>query len=85
MSSARRVPETRLMGEGELSADDAGRALRRYGGWHLLRDALVRFRYGDGFSHARALACSCAWRGAPTNRPQRAGQQAGGLRRTAGW
>jgi YihY family inner membrane protein len=55
MSSARRVPETRLLGEGELSADHAWRVLRRYGGWRLLRDALVRFRYGDGFSHARAL------------------------------
>jgi YihY family inner membrane protein len=40
----------------ELSADDAYHALRRYGRWHLLRDAFVRFRYGDGFSHARALA-----------------------------
>jgi YihY family inner membrane protein len=55
MSSARRVPETRLLGGEELSADHAWRALRRYGGWHLLRDALVRFRFGDGFSHARAL------------------------------
>jgi YihY family inner membrane protein len=55
MSSARRVPETRLLGEDELSADHAWRVLRRYGGWRLLRDALVRFRYGDGFSHARAL------------------------------
>jgi uncharacterized BrkB/YihY/UPF0761 family membrane protein len=55
MSSARRVPETRLLGQEELSADDAWRALRRYGGWRLLRNALVRFRYGDGFSHARAL------------------------------
>jgi YihY family inner membrane protein len=55
MSSARRVPETRLLGQGELSADDAWRALRRYGSWRLLRDALVRFRSGDGFSHARAL------------------------------
>src|SRR6266545_1885769 len=55
MSSARRVPETRLMGAEELSADHAWRALRRYGGWRLLRDAFLRFRYGDGFSHARAL------------------------------
>src|SRR5690348_15606950 len=55
MSSTEPVPETRLMGEGELSADDAWRALRRYGGWRLARDAFVRFRYGDGFSHARAL------------------------------
>ena len=55
MSSTSRVPETRLLGEGELSADHAWHALRRYGGWRLLRDALVRFRSGDGFSHARAL------------------------------
>jgi YihY family inner membrane protein len=40
----------------ELSADDAYRALRRYGRWALVRDAFVRFRYGDGFSHARAFA-----------------------------
>jgi YihY family inner membrane protein len=44
-----------LLGGEELSADHAWRALRRYGGWRLLRDALVRFRSGDGFSHARAL------------------------------
>jgi YihY family inner membrane protein len=43
------------MGEDELSADDAWLALRHYGGWHLLHDAFLRFRYGDGFSHARAL------------------------------
>ena len=55
MSSTEPVPETRLMGEVELSSDHAWRALRRYGGWHLLRDAVIRFRYGDGFSHARAL------------------------------
>ncbi|SDY39265.1 YihY family inner membrane protein [Micromonospora pattaloongensis] len=56
MSSTRMVPETRLMADQELSADDAWHTLRRHGGWHLLRDAFVRFRYGDGFSHARALA-----------------------------
>lgn len=39
----------------ELSADDAWHTLRRYGGWELVRDAFQRFRYGDGFSHARAL------------------------------
>jgi YihY family inner membrane protein len=55
MSSTDRVPETWLLGEGELSADHAWRALRRYGGWPLLRDGIVRFRSGDGFSHARAL------------------------------
>jgi YihY family inner membrane protein len=44
------------MGDEELSADDAWHTLRRHGGWHLLRDAFVRFRYGDGFSHSRAFA-----------------------------
>ncbi|MCG5440593.1 YihY/virulence factor BrkB family protein [Micromonospora foliorum] len=56
MSSTRIVPETRLMADEELSADDAWRTLRRQGGWHLLRDAFIRFRYGDGFSHSRAFA-----------------------------
>jgi YihY family inner membrane protein len=40
----------------ELSADDAFLALRRYGRWPLVRDAFIRFRYGDGFSHSRAFA-----------------------------
>ena len=65
MSSARRVPETRLLGGEELSADHAWRALRRYGGWRLLRDALVRLRSGDGFSHARALALQLCLAGVP--------------------
>lgn len=56
MSSTRIVPETRLMNDEELSADDAWHTLRRHGGWHLLRDAFIRFRYGDGFSHSRAAA-----------------------------
>lgn len=56
MSSTRLVPETRLMSEEELSADDAWHTLRRQGGWSLLRDAFIRFRYGDGFSHSRAFA-----------------------------
>ena len=56
MSSTEPVPETRDMSGDELSADDALLALRRYGGWPLVRDAFLRFRYGDGFSHARAFA-----------------------------
>ncbi|MGW4499616.1 YihY/virulence factor BrkB family protein [Micromonospora sp. NPDC004336] len=56
MSSTRMVPETRLMPDEELNADDAWHTLRRHGGWHLLRDAFIRFRYGDGFSHSRAFA-----------------------------
>jgi YihY family inner membrane protein len=55
MSSTEPVPETRVMPGDQLSADDAVLALRHYGRWHLVRDAFVRFRYGDGFSHSRAL------------------------------
>jgi YihY family inner membrane protein len=56
VSSTEPVPETRDMSGDELSADDALLALRHYGRWPLVRDAFVRFRYGDGFSHARAFA-----------------------------
>lgn len=56
MSSTNRVPETRGADGDELSADDAVHTLRRYGSWHLARDAVIRFRYADGFSHARAFA-----------------------------
>jgi YihY family inner membrane protein len=56
VSSTSPVPETSDMSGDELSADDALLALRRYGRWPLIRDAFVRFRYGDGFSHARAFA-----------------------------
>src|SRR5215475_10271465 len=55
VSSTRRVPETSSMVREELSADDAWQALRRHGGWRLVGEAFQRFRYGDGFSHARAL------------------------------
>ncbi|MFB9444991.1 YihY/virulence factor BrkB family protein [Dactylosporangium vinaceum] len=55
MSSTRQVPETSSMSRDELSADDAWQALRHHGGWTLVREAFLRFRYGDGFSHARAL------------------------------
>jgi YihY family inner membrane protein len=55
VSSTEPVPETRMMPGDQLSADDAFLALRHYGRWHLVRDAFVRFRYGDGFSHSRAL------------------------------
>ncbi|MGW0502213.1 YihY/virulence factor BrkB family protein [Micromonospora sp. NPDC003241] len=56
MSSTKMVPETRLMSDEQLCADHAWQTLRREGRWHLLHDAFVRFRYGDGFSHARAFA-----------------------------
>ena len=56
MSSVTRVPQTRTMDGEELSADDARTTLRHYGRLKLVKDAFVRFRYGDGFSHSRALA-----------------------------
>jgi YihY family inner membrane protein len=51
MSVAQRVPET-----WELSGDDARETLRSTGRMKLVRDAFVRFRVSDGFSHARSLA-----------------------------
>jgi uncharacterized BrkB/YihY/UPF0761 family membrane protein len=51
MSSAQLVPET-----WELTGDDARRALRDAGRRQLLKDAFIRMRVADGFSHARSLA-----------------------------
>ena len=57
MSSVTRVPQTRTM---VFSDTTVGRrpheVLRHYGRLHLVKSAFVRFRYGDGFSHSRALA-----------------------------
>ena len=50
-----RVPQTRSMQEADLSADDARTTLRHYGRVALVKNSFVRFRYGDGFSHSRAL------------------------------
>jgi uncharacterized BrkB/YihY/UPF0761 family membrane protein len=51
MSTARLIPET-----WELSGDDAWETLRRTGRRRLLRDAGLRLRWADGFSHSRSLA-----------------------------
>jgi YihY family inner membrane protein len=56
MSTATLVPETSSMSGEQLSADDAMTTLRRYGGWKLVKDSFIRFRYADGFTNARALA-----------------------------
>jgi uncharacterized BrkB/YihY/UPF0761 family membrane protein len=48
-----------------LSADDAWHTVRRYGLRHLLGSAFTRFRYGDGFSHARAFALQLALAAGP--------------------
>ncbi len=55
MSSVTRVPETSSMEATDLTADDARETLRHYGSTKLVKDAFIRFRYGDGFSHSRAL------------------------------
>jgi YihY family inner membrane protein len=51
MSTATSVPETY-----ELEGDDALQTLRTTGWGRLLKDAFLRFRAADGFSHSRALA-----------------------------
>jgi len=51
VSTATPVPET-----WELTGDDAREMLLSHGRRHLLRDAFVRLRAADGFSHARSLA-----------------------------
>ena len=51
MSSANEIPET--FG---LSGDDAWVMLRKAGRLRLIRDAFMRLRAADGFSHARSIA-----------------------------
>lgn len=65
MSSVRAVPETQCMSGDDLSADDAWHALRDHGGWALVRASFVRFRYGDGFSHARGFGLQLALAAVP--------------------
>jgi YihY family inner membrane protein len=51
MSTAQLVPET-----WNLSGDDAFETLRVTGRRRLLKDAFMRMRVSDGFSHARSMA-----------------------------
>ena len=51
MSTATLVPET-----WKLTGDDARQVLRTNGRRKILRDAFVRLRVSDGFSHARSMA-----------------------------
>jgi YihY family inner membrane protein len=51
VSTATPVPET-----WKLTGDDARRTLRSCGRGRLLREAFIRLRVADGFSHARSLA-----------------------------
>lgn len=56
MTTATTVPVTTEMDGDELDAEDAWRLARRHGLRRILVASFVRFRYGDGFSHSRALA-----------------------------
>ena len=56
MTTARTVPVTTEMDGDELDAEDAWRLARRTGLGRIAVASFVRFRYGDGFSHSRALA-----------------------------
>lgn len=51
MSTANLVPET-----WNLTGDDARKTLSRIGRRRLVKDALTRLRFSDGFSHARSMA-----------------------------
>lgn len=53
------------MHDTELTLEDAWRALRGHGGAKLVKEAFVRFRYGDGFSHSRALGLQIALAAVP--------------------
>ena len=55
MSTAIRVPETSRIPGDELDGSDAWTALRRFGLRRLTVESFRRFRYGDGFSHSRAV------------------------------
>ena len=56
MTTARTVPVTIEMDGDELDAQDAWRLARTFGLGRILVGSFVRFRYGDGFTHSRALA-----------------------------
>jgi YihY family inner membrane protein len=56
MSTARTVPVTTELDGDELDAEDAWHLARRHGLWPIAVESFVRFRYGDGFTHSRALA-----------------------------
>ena len=56
MTTARTVPVTTEMDGDELDALDAWHLARHHGFRTIAVESFVRFRYGDGFTNARALA-----------------------------
>lgn len=59
MSSVPRVPETTAMVPGEFGGDTAWRTIRSHRR-EIAVEGFRRFRYGDGFSHSRALGLQLA-------------------------
>ena len=60
MSSVTRVPQTATLPDSQLTGRTAVETMRNAGARSLLTQSFLRFRYGDGFSHARALALQLA-------------------------
>ncbi len=65
MSSVSTVEEIVGLDGEQLTARDAWRTVRSYGWWRLVRESFIRFRYGDGFSHSRALGLQLALAAVP--------------------
>ena len=64
MSSVPRVPERGEPQRGALTGRQAWGVVQRER-WSLVRDAFVRFRFGDGFTSSRALSAQLALAGVP--------------------
>lgn len=60
MSSVTRVPQTATLPTSQLTGRGVVQTMRHAGPRRLLTESFLRFRYGDGFSHARALALQLA-------------------------
>lgn len=60
MSSVLRVPQTAILPASQTTGRTARQTMQNAGPRALLTQSFLRFRYGDGFSHARALALQLA-------------------------
>lgn len=60
MSSVTRVPQTAVLDPALTTGRSPRETVRDAGAKELLVQSFLRFRYGDGFSHARALALQLA-------------------------
>ena len=60
MSSVLRVPQTAILPESQTTGRIVRQTMQNAGPRALLTQSFLRFRYGDGFSHARALALQLA-------------------------